>query len=36
MVLLLGRFVVGLVVGGIWVIIELFTVDKDAAGDRVV
>jgi TM2 domain-containing membrane protein YozV len=36
LVLLLGWFVVGLVVVGIWVIIELFTVRKDAAGDPLV
>lgn len=32
-VLILGWFVVGIVVVGIWVIVELFVVTKDGAGD---
>ena len=36
LVLILGWFVLGIIVVGIWVIIELFTVSKDAAGDPLV
>lgn len=32
-VLILGWFVVGFVIVGVWVLIELFTVTKDGAGD---
>ena len=36
LVAVLGWFVVGLVIVGIWVIVELFTINKDAAGDAMV
>jgi TM2 domain-containing membrane protein YozV len=36
LVLLLGWFVVGFVIVGVWVIVELFVITKDAAGDRLV
>jgi TM2 domain-containing membrane protein YozV len=35
-VLILGWFVIGFVIVGVWVIIELFTVTQDAAGDQMV
>ena len=35
-VLILGWFVIGLVIVGVWIIIELFTVTHDAAGDEMV
>jgi len=34
--LLLGWFVIGLVITGIWALTELVAVDRDAAGDRMV